>query len=148
LQLDVVAFANLAQIHFIDKEVEYPLRDFMGESCPNLVGLVSRMRERCFPDWDEMCASLDLNSHLPKPPPKEEPAKEAPAKDDAPAATEDNKDKEAADDKKDNDEKVSLFLKVGALLFSDDWFFCWRRRRRKRRTTRRRRRARSEGRED
>jgi hypothetical protein len=44
--LDVVAFANLAQIYFIDKEVSYALRDFMGESCANLVGLVNRMKDR------------------------------------------------------------------------------------------------------
>jgi hypothetical protein len=101
-QLDVIAFANLAQIHFMDKEVEYPLRDYMAEACPNLVGLVNRVKERCFPDWEEMCTNLDLNSHLPKPPPKEEPAKEEPAAEE----TKDNKEKEAADDKKDNDDKV------------------------------------------
>lgn len=66
-QLDVVAFANLAQIHFIDKEVSYCLRDYMSTECPNLVGHVSRMKERCFPDWDDICNSLDLNAHLPKP---------------------------------------------------------------------------------
>lgn len=65
--LDVVAFSNLAQIYFIDKEVSYPLRDYMTEHCPNLVGLVNRMKERCFSDWDDICATLDLNSHLPKP---------------------------------------------------------------------------------
>lgn len=103
----MIAFANLAQIHFIDKEIDYTLRDFMGESCPNLVGLVNRMKERCYPDWDDMCANLDLNSHLPKPPPKEEPAKEEPKKE------EDNKEKEAAADKKDNDdEKVGLSSKL------------------------------------
>jgi hypothetical protein len=101
----VIAFANLAQIHFIDKEIEYPLRDFMGESCPNLVGLVNRMKERCFPDWDDMCTNLDLNSHLPKPPPKEETPKEEPKK-----KEEDNKEKEAAADKKDNDDEKVRFL--------------------------------------
>ncbi|XP_056640545.1 failed axon connections isoform X3 [Diorhabda carinulata] len=65
--LDVVVFAHLAQIYFIDKEVSYPLRDYMTETCPNLVGLVNRMKERCFPDWDDICTTLDLNSHLPKP---------------------------------------------------------------------------------
>lgn len=69
--LDVVAFANLAQVYFIDKEVNYPLREFMQESCANLVGLVNRMKERCFPDWEDMCKNLDMNSHLPKPPPEE-----------------------------------------------------------------------------
>lgn len=67
LQLDVVAFSNLAQLHFIDKEVAHPLRDAMNESFPNLVGLVSRIKERAFQDWDDICSTLDLNAHLPKP---------------------------------------------------------------------------------
>lgn len=82
-----MAFAHVAQIYFLDKEVEWALRDYMIESCPNLVGHVSRMKERCFADWDDICRSvetltifsgvrhvilcvfstLDLNSHLPKP---------------------------------------------------------------------------------
>ncbi|KAI7815616.1 failed axon connections [Rhyzopertha dominica] len=76
-QLDVVAFAHLAQIYFIDKEVSYSLRDYMTESCPNLVGHVNRMKERCFADWEEICTTLDLNSHLPKPAPEEAKDKEA-----------------------------------------------------------------------
>lgn len=63
----MVAFANLAQVHFIDKEVAHPLRDGMNESFPNLVGLVSRIKERAFNDWDDICNTLDLNAHLPKP---------------------------------------------------------------------------------
>ncbi|XP_044731775.1 failed axon connections isoform X2 [Chrysoperla carnea] len=86
--LDIVAFANLAQIYFIDKEVSYPLRDFMTEQCPNLVGHVNRMKERCFPDWDDMCNTLELNSHLPKPAPEEK-----------------DKDKEAAQDEKEGGDK-------------------------------------------
>ncbi|KAJ4448931.1 hypothetical protein ANN_00323, partial [Periplaneta americana] len=74
--LDIVAFASLAQVYFIDKEVQYSLRDYMLESCPNLVGHVNRMKERCFPDWDDICKTLDLNSHLPKPPPEEKENKE------------------------------------------------------------------------
>jgi predicted ATP-dependent Lon-type protease len=45
-QLDIVAFASLAQIYFIDKEVQYSLRDYMQDTCPNLVGHVNRMKER------------------------------------------------------------------------------------------------------
>lgn len=70
--LDVVAFANLAQVSFMDKEVSYSLRDWMSENCSNLVEFCNRLKDRAFPDWEEMCANLDLNSHLPKPPPKEE----------------------------------------------------------------------------
>lgn len=65
--MDVVAFAVLSQIHFISKDVSLPLRDFMTESCPNLVGHVSRIKERCYPDWEEICSKLDMNAHLPKP---------------------------------------------------------------------------------
>lgn len=62
-----MAFSVLAQIHFISDEVKYTLKEFMQENCPNLVGHVSRIKERCFPDWDDICTKLDLNAHLPKP---------------------------------------------------------------------------------
>lgn len=74
--LDVVSFAVLSQLHFISKEINLPLRDYITESCPNLVGHVSRMKERCFPDWDEICTKLDLNAHLPKPEPEAKEGKE------------------------------------------------------------------------
>lgn len=114
--LDVVAFANLAQIHFIDKETPYALRDYMVESCANLVGLVNRMKDRCFPDWEEMCKNLDLNSHLPKPPPVEEKeSKEKEGKDTAEEKKEEKEgdkeiekkelDKDVEKDKAENEEK-------------------------------------------
>jgi hypothetical protein len=100
--LDVVAFSNLAQIYFIDKETAYPLRDFMSEHCANLVGHVNRMKERCFPDWEDICNTLDLNSHLPKPPPEDKPKEQADEKE-AEKEVKDEKDvkdeKEKADDK-------------------------------------------------
>ncbi|XP_011303833.1 failed axon connections [Fopius arisanus] len=70
--LDVTAFAHLAQILYIEKSTTFALRDYMQENCSNLVGLCSRMKERCLPDWDEICNTLDLNTHLPKPPKEEE----------------------------------------------------------------------------
>ncbi|XP_019759096.1 failed axon connections isoform X2 [Dendroctonus ponderosae] len=90
--LDVVVFAHLAQIYFVDKEVEWELRDYMTESCPNLVGHVNRIKERCFADWDDICSTLDLNSHLPKPVPETKDDKEA-AKDEK----ESDKEKEPED---------------------------------------------------
>lgn len=66
-QLDVVAFGVLSQIHYISADVSLALRDYMTESCPNLVGHVSRIKERCFSDWEEICSKLDMNAHLPKP---------------------------------------------------------------------------------
>ena len=65
--MDCVAFSVLSQIHYISDEVKYGLKEFMAEQCSNLVGHVSRIKERCFPDWDEICTNLDLNAHLPKP---------------------------------------------------------------------------------
>lgn len=97
--LDVVAFANLAQIYFIDKEMQYPLQEFMQENCANLVGHVNRMKERCFPDWDDICTTLDLNSHLPKPPPEE---KESKGKDEEKKA---EKEGEIDNDEKEKSEK-------------------------------------------
>ncbi|XP_065209985.1 failed axon connections [Planococcus citri] len=73
--LDVVAFSQLAQVYFVDKEVEYPLRDYLNENFSNLVGHVNRMKERCFADWDDICKTLDMNAHIPKPVAEEKEAK-------------------------------------------------------------------------
>ncbi|KAL9904416.1 failed axon connections isoform X2 [Glossina fuscipes] len=74
--LDVVAFAVLSQLHFLSKDVPYTLRDFMAEKCLNLVGHVSRMKDRCFPDWDEICTKLDLNAHIQKQEPENKEGKD------------------------------------------------------------------------
>lgn len=66
-QLDVVVFSSTAQIYFISDEAKYGLKEYIVEHCANLVGHVSRIKERCFPDWDEICNNLELNPHLPKP---------------------------------------------------------------------------------
>lgn len=98
--MDVVAFANLAQLYFIDKEVECQLRDYLVDNFENLVEHTNRIKERCFPDWDDMCKNLDLNSHLPKPPPVEEKPKE-----DGEKKVEENK--TAEKEAKEPEEKVS-----------------------------------------
>lgn len=99
--LDVVAFAHLAQILYIDKETSYSLRDYMQENCPNLVGHCSRMKERCFPDWDQICSTLDMNTHLPKPEKQEE--KEG--KEEAKETKESKEEKEGDKEKADKEEK-------------------------------------------
>jgi len=70
--LDIVSFSFMAQICMMDKEVPYPLREWMSENTTNLVDHVNRMKEKFYQDWDEIVNNLDLNSHLPKPPPVEE----------------------------------------------------------------------------
>ncbi|XP_031844228.1 failed axon connections isoform X2 [Nomia melanderi] len=99
--LDVVAFAHLAQILYIDKDTPYSLRDYMQDNCPNLVGHCSRMKERCFPDWDEMCSTLDMNTHLPKPEKQEE--KEG--KEEEKESKESKEEKEGDKEKADKEEK-------------------------------------------
>jgi len=107
--MDVVAFAHLAQLVYMDPEVSVSLRNWLNENTPNLKTFCDRLKERAFPDWEEMLANLDLNSHLPKPPPEEEKKeedkpeekkeeakqeveeKEKDTKEEAPAPEEDNK---------------------------------------------------------
>lgn len=61
--LDCVAFAHLAQF------IHVPfggIKEFMETQTPNLLALVERMKNKYWPDWEEMCSTLDLNTHLPK----------------------------------------------------------------------------------
>jgi len=106
--LDVVVFAHLSQIVYLDKCVDYGLRDWMLENCTGLVEHIGRMKERCFPDWDRMTETLKMNTHLPEPEPEPEPEpkkdekeKEAAEKDEK-AEKDDSKEKEAvkAEEKK------------------------------------------------
>jgi len=73
--LDITAFAHLCQFLYIPFG---GMKEWMETETPNLVALVDRIKNRAFPDWDEMCKTLDLNTHLPKPP---EPEKEPEDKD-------------------------------------------------------------------
>lgn len=102
--LDVVAFSNIAQLVYMDSEIEVTLRDFLLQQCPNLKDFCERVKERAFPDWDEMLNTLDLNTHLPKPPPEEEKKEEEePVKEEA--KKEEKKDEEKETDEKEKAEK-------------------------------------------
>ncbi|KAL5292491.1 fax family protein [Megaselia abdita] len=105
--LDVVAFAVLSQLHYLSKDVTYPLRDFMTDKCPNLVGHCSRMKEKCFPDWDEICTKLDLNAHLPKPDPEVKEGKEGAEQEKS--AEQENNDTDKIEKELEKD-KVGFFL--------------------------------------
>merc|ERR1712079_91520 len=51
--LDLVVFSQVGQLVMVDKEHACPLRDFLEADCKNLVGLVNRMKDRCWGDhWD------------------------------------------------------------------------------------------------
>ncbi|XP_023228415.1 failed axon connections-like [Centruroides sculpturatus] len=90
--LDCVAFANICQFYFVPFA---DIKDFMEGECSNLVSFVDRMKKAYWPDWDEMCKNLELNTHLPKK--KEEKEKE----------NEVEKEKDAEDKEKGGEEKES-----------------------------------------
>merc|ERR1712050_673628 len=105
--LDLVAFAHLALVLGVDSSengVKCPLKEFIESECTNLVGLVTRMKDRAWGDhWDEAIGEkMELNPHIPKPdPPKEEEKKE-----EAEDKKEDAEDKKEEDkEKADSDEK-------------------------------------------
>jgi hypothetical protein len=76
--LDLVVYAHVAQLVMVAAETSCPLRDYIEADCKNLVGLVSRMKDRCWGDhWEAATGEeMDLNPHIPKPEPPPEPEKE------------------------------------------------------------------------
>merc|ERR1712238_57894 len=94
--LDLVAFSQIALVLNVDDSengAKCPLKEFINADCTNLVGLVTRMKDRAWGDhWDEAIGEkMELTPHIPKPdPPKEEEKEEK---------------KEAADDKKEEDKE-------------------------------------------
>merc|ERR1711910_113429 len=105
----------------VDSEQACPLRDYLEADCKNLVGLVNRMKDRCWGDhWVAATGEeMDLNPHIPKPEPppepekveekKEEEKKEGEEKKEEQATTEKEEkkeeEKEKADEKKEAEEK-------------------------------------------
>merc|ERR1711879_244037 len=91
-------------------ETSCPLRDYIEADCKNLVGLVSRMKDRCWGDhWDAATGEeMDLNPHIPKPEPPPEPEKEEEKKEEEKKEGEEKKEEQATtenDEKKEGDEK-------------------------------------------
>merc|ERR1719516_109144 len=112
--LDLVVFSHVAQLVMVDKEYTCALRDYLEADCKNLVGLVNRMKDRCWNEhWENATGEeLDLNPHIPKPEPpvepeKEEEKKEEEAKKEETTEKEEKKEeeKEKADEKKEEKEK-------------------------------------------
>merc|ERR1712096_530312 len=69
--LDLVVYSHLAQLVMVVEEYPCPLRDFLKESCKNLVRLVNRMKDRCWGDHWELATreKIEHNPHIPKPEP-------------------------------------------------------------------------------
>merc|ERR1719373_466126 len=124
--LDLVVFSHVGQLVMVDSEHSCPLRDYQESDCNNLVGLVNRVKDRCWGDhWANATGEeMDLNPHIPKPePPAPEPEKEEvkeeakeEAKDEADAEKkeEEVKDKEEKkeEEKKEEKEKVNMMTKL------------------------------------
>merc|ERR1719166_121162 len=104
--LDLVVFSHVAQLVMVDKEYACPLRDYLEADCKNLVGLVNRMKDRCWGDhWENATGEeMDLNPHIPKPePPAPEPEKEEEEKKEE--AKEEKKEEEAKAESKEDEKK-------------------------------------------
>merc|ERR1711974_403503 len=108
--LDLVVYAHVAQLVMVAAETSCPLRDYIEADCKNLVGLVSRMKDRCWGDhWDAATGEeMDLNPHIPKPEPPPEPEEGEEKKEEQATTEKEEKkeeEKEKADEKKEGDEK-------------------------------------------
>jgi len=127
--LDLVVFSHVAQLVMVDKEYTCALRDYLEADCKNLVGLVNRMKDRCWNEhWENATGEeMDLNPHIPKPEPpveevkeeeKKEETKEEEKKEEAEAKAEETDgekkedDKEKAEGKKEEKEKVNMLTKL------------------------------------
>jgi len=76
--LDMVLYSHLAQLVMVEAEYLCPLRDYVQESCKNLVGLVNRVKDKCWGDDWELATGekMEHNPHIPKPEPVVEEKKE------------------------------------------------------------------------
>ena len=61
--MDCVAFAHLAQFVYVPFD---DFKRFFETETPNLLAFVERVKTKYWQDWEEICSSLDLNTHLPK----------------------------------------------------------------------------------
>jgi len=124
--LDLVVFSHVGQLVMVDKEHACSLRDFLEADAKNLVGLVNRVKDRCWgDDWKMATEEMDLNPHIPKPePPAPEPEKEEEKKEEVKEEAKDEADaekkeeetkeeeKETKEEKKEEKEKVNMMTKL------------------------------------
>merc|ERR1719233_1925618 len=109
--LDLVVYSHVAQLVMIERDYPCSLRDYLEADCKNLVGLVNRMKDRCWGDhWANATGEeMDLNPHIPKPEPVVEPEPVEEKKEEKEETTEKEEkkeeEKEKADEKKEVKEK-------------------------------------------
>jgi hypothetical protein len=110
--LDLIVFSHLAPVEFVEADCPCAMRDFLDSDCQNLVGLINRMKDRCWGEhWTNATGEeMDLNPHIPKPVPAEpekvEEKKEEEKKEESSEKEEKKEDeKEKADEKKEEKDK-------------------------------------------
>ena len=59
--IDCAMFGHLVQFLYIPMDI--PQKQFIQKQCPNLSDFVDRMRDRFWPDWDEMCKGSCMDGH-------------------------------------------------------------------------------------
>lgn len=96
-----MAFAHICQFVYVPFG---GIKEYLESDCTNLLSFVERMKERYWPDWDEMCKSLELNTHLPKK--IEEPEKPAEEKEKEAKEGEEKKDADEKNEKEEKSEKL------------------------------------------
>merc|ERR1711862_417775 len=104
--LDLVVYSHVAQLVMIEKDYPCSLRDYLEADCKNLVGLVNRMKDRCWGDHWANATGEEMDLNPPEPEPVEE-KKEEEAKKEETTEKEEKKEeeKEKADEKKEEKEK-------------------------------------------
>jgi len=105
--LDIKVFSHLSPVVFVEKDYNCVLRDYLESDCKNLVGLVYRMKDRCWGDehWNSATGEeMDLNPHIPKPVPAE-PEKKEEEKEEKKEEEKKEDEKETADEKKEDKDK-------------------------------------------
>merc|ERR1712204_105677 len=87
--LDMVVYSHLAQLVMVEADYLCPLRDYVQESCKNLVELANRLKEKCWGDDWELATGEKMkhNPHIPDP----EPVVEEEKKEEEKEATEETK---------------------------------------------------------
>jgi len=53
--VDCFAFGHLTQLLYIP--LEYPQTEFIRSKCPNLIDYVERIKDKLWPDWDNICSA-------------------------------------------------------------------------------------------
>merc|ERR1712244_70618 len=59
--LDLVVYSHVAQLVMIEKDYPCSLRDYLEADCKNLVGLVNRMKDRCWGDHWANATGEEMN---------------------------------------------------------------------------------------